>query len=179
MRVIAAIALVLLLGGCVPAPPAETPAPTPGPTPVFASEEEALAAAEEAYAAYQAATDSITQAGGLDGSPLRSLVTEEQYARELEGLESFAATGWHTSGNSTFDSMSIQSYEDSTLALITVYVCSDVTGVRLIDGSGVDVTPLTRSNRLPLVVSFESSVDRSSLLVAESDVWDGGDVCAP
>ena len=52
MRVTAALAVVLLLTGCSLASPEVAPTPTPSATPVFASEEEALAAAEEAYAAY-------------------------------------------------------------------------------------------------------------------------------
>lgn len=178
MRVTAALALMLLLSGCVPTPPAETPVASPSPTPVFASEEEALAAAEEAYAAYQAVTDAVTAGGAVDGSPLRQVVTETQYERELEGLETFAATGWHTVGSSTFDSMTLQSYEYGNMAYVTVYVCSDVTDVRLLDDAGVDVTPVSRPDRLPLVVGFESSPNRTMLLVADSDVWDGGGICA-
>ena len=177
MRVIAALALVLLLAGCVPTAPETSPTPVPTATPVFASEEEALAAAEEAYAAYQAATDSVTAAGGTDGSPLRNLVTPEQYERETAGLAAFAATGWRTVGTSSFDSMIIQSYDDSGFAHISVYVCSDVGAVRLIDDAGTDVTPPSRPNRLPLVVEFEAADRRSNLLISSSDIWDGGDYC--
>lgn len=177
MRVIAALALVLLLSACVPTSPEPTPTPSPAVTPVFASEEEALAAAEEAYAAYQAATDLVTASGGKDASPLRDLVTADQYQRELEGFEAFAATGWRTVGMSTFDSMQLQSYVDAGSVQLGVYVCSDVSMVRLVDGAGADVTPPKRPNRLPLVVTFESAED-NGLLVASSDLWDGGGLCA-
>ena len=50
MRVLAVIGVVLLLAGCVQTGTKDASTPAPSVTPVFASEEEALAAAEEAYA---------------------------------------------------------------------------------------------------------------------------------
>ena len=56
--------LALVLAGCAPDVPAIQVPPTPTVTPLFASDEEALAAAEEAYAAYLAMSDEITSDGG-------------------------------------------------------------------------------------------------------------------
>ena len=55
-----------LLAGCLPTDPPVTPPPTSDLEPVFASDEEALAAAEEAYGAYLAAADEILSSGGAD-----------------------------------------------------------------------------------------------------------------
>ena len=71
MRILPSIALaalvVSLFSGCIPTEPlADTPAPQPTSTPVFASEEEALAAAVEAYAGYLEMSDLIASEGGAN-----------------------------------------------------------------------------------------------------------------
>jgi hypothetical protein len=179
MRVFAAaVALVLLLAGCVPTSPSPSPTPEASSTPVFASEEEALAAAEEAYAAYQAASDAVGASGGLDLAPLEPLLTDEQLQREKEGFELYRSNNWRTTGASTFDSVRLQSYEAGEPARVTVYLCSDVTMLRLIDATGADVTPPERPNRIPLQVSFEVRSGQAQPLVSGSDVWEGDNFCA-
>ncbi len=62
---IALVALaVLLLSGCLPPQTTVTPTPEATAAPVFASDEEALAAATAAYAAYLAMSDQIFAEGG-------------------------------------------------------------------------------------------------------------------
>ena len=59
----AALAVALVLVGCVPTTTPASPAPRPSATPVFATEAEALAAATEAYAAYVRVSDQILADG--------------------------------------------------------------------------------------------------------------------
>ena len=47
------VTVAVLLSGCVPQGPEVTPPPESSTAPIFASDEEALAAATEAYEAYQ------------------------------------------------------------------------------------------------------------------------------
>ena len=86
MRVILGAALagvLLLLVGC------GEPTPTPTPTdaasePVFASEEEALAAAEAVFAKYVEASNLMGTSGGNDLSGFEGILTENQLADETD-----------------------------------------------------------------------------------------------
>jgi hypothetical protein len=180
MRVIAAIALVLLLGGCVPAPPAETPAPTPGPTPVFASEEEALAAAEEAYAAYLAVSDAIAQDGGRDPERLAPHVTPGWLEKEVEVFELFAASGRRLVGETQLRSSHLQQISDDGRlpGQLVAYFCTDFASTRIVDSSGADVTPTDREAIVTLEVSFViESQDSARLLVDGSAPWVESSLC--
>jgi hypothetical protein len=170
----------LLLAGCGSTP---IPPPTPAPTtsaPVFASEDEALAAATEAYAAYQAMSDLVTGDGGQDPTRVQSLATSDYYPELLEGFASFALREMSSLGSSRYDTVSLVSSaeEPKGHAVVSVYLCSDVSEVRLLDASGVDVTPSTRPNRIALQVGFvSSSGDPRKLLIDGEDVWSGASFC--
>src|SRR4051812_14875779 len=88
--------LGLALAGCVPSEPPVTSPPTSDAQPVFASDEEALAAAEEAYGAYIAMVDEILRNGGDDGDRLAPLVSPELLAQQEEGFAAFRAKKWHS-----------------------------------------------------------------------------------
>ncbi|MET1002316.1 MAG: hypothetical protein ABWZ15_10945, partial [Acidimicrobiia bacterium] len=102
----------LAASGCAPEPAApHTPAPTS--TPLFASDEEALAAAEEAYAAYQEVSDRILADGGSSPERLLDVATEKQYEYEKPGFDEARSRNFHSTGASTFDTMSIREREIS------------------------------------------------------------------
>ena len=84
------IAGMLLLAGCGGGDPIPTLPPTPSATPIFASEEEALAAAEDAYAAYRGMSDQISAEGGANPERIAPFVTESRLADELRGFATFA-----------------------------------------------------------------------------------------
>lgn len=173
------------LTGCVAAPDptgqfapsAATPTETP---PVFASNEEALAAAEEAYSAYEALSDSITAQGGRAGDRIALVASAEYLPRLLSGFEGFSRTGLVSRGASTHDTASLVR---NLVVLnggvsIELSLCSDISSVRLFDSSGADATPDKRTNRIPLQVGFISTAaDPSVLLIDKEDVWSGGDFC--
>ena len=166
--------LLLTLSGCTESPPLVPPVPAPSDTPVFASDEEALAAAEAAYAKYLEVSDAITADGGGGGERLSGLVTVEQLTAALDRFEKFQATGNRTQGSTGFDSASLQRWDDFDLG---IYLCLDVSGVRVLDLGGVDVTPADRPNRIPLEIAFQLDND-GGLVLASSDVWGDGDYCA-
>ncbi len=58
--------LLLVLTGCTPGDEVVVPDPEPTVEPMFATDEEALAAAEEAYGAYLAASDASLAGGGVE-----------------------------------------------------------------------------------------------------------------
>lgn len=174
-----AAAVVVALSGCLAPLPDPKPAPAPTADPVFASEEEALAAATKAYAAYLAVSDEITS-GIADAEQIAPLVTDEYKILETNGFEKLRTDGIVTSGQSTFDSVRLQQYSDSISETdsFTAYLCSDISSVRLVDSNGQDVTPPERMNRLPLEIDFYFDTDDpSQLLIGRSDVWSGTNFC--
>ncbi|HEU0205628.1 MAG TPA: hypothetical protein VFQ74_02915, partial [Pseudolysinimonas sp.] len=91
-------ALLVALAGCVPtnAHPSESPSATA--TPVFASDAEALAAAENAYAAYQAAVDKSLQTSSLEG--LDSVATGDALETARSSVDTFQKEGRTQRGDS-------------------------------------------------------------------------------
>jgi hypothetical protein len=174
-----ALISVVSLSGCLPPALDPTPTPQPSSTPVFASEEEAMKAAEAAYREYLAVSDAIAQDGGANPERLAGLVTEEFFAKQLETITGLQSDSLHTTGATTFDSFSAQQYVDdyAGTALLTAYACIDVSGVRVLNEVGADVTPAGRQDRLPLLLDFEAS-DPMEVRVSASDTWDGDDFCA-
>ena len=180
------------LSGCsaTPAPaPSATPKPVPDAmaaptdtTPVFASNDEALAAATEAYAAYASFSDDVmTHKTSPDNlTALSTSVSRSYLPQVVAGLANFTTAGHLGEGASTFDSIALIRYTDAGdgHAEVEVYMCSDVSGLRLFDASGIDVTPSDRLTRIPLQVTFVSSDSNSShLLVDKENVWSGRNFC--
>ena len=180
LRSAAALVAVVLLAGCVPGDPVVTPEPAQEVTPVFASDEEALAAATEAYARYLEVSDQIAADGGADPERMIPLVTEDQYQRELEGFTNLVDSNLRIVGSSAYDSTAIQSWSmvDANSAQVVIYACSDASSTRVLDDTGTDVTPVDRRVRAPFELEFvSSSEDAFSLVLARSDLWSGTDFC--
>lgn len=178
-RVVGAIAVLgmLTLAGCDGGHPLPTLPPTPSSTPVFASEEEALAAAEAAYAAYSEVSDLISNAGGAEPERIAPYVTEEQLQRELDTAEYFESNGLRAVGSPLVARFDLQQYVESDgVAEITVYLCLDVSGVGVVDSTGADVTPTDRQPVVPLEVGFRGDAP-GALLIASSDTWSGTSFC--
>ena len=176
-----AAGVALGVSGCVAAPavPVE-PEPVPSASPAFASEEEALAAATEAYAAYLEVSDEITSQGGDRPDRIGPHVTQDYQAIEVGGFGKFKGNELFSEGESAFDSVQVQQFSDSWAAgtTFTVYLCSDISDVRLKDSSGVDVTSPKRSDRLPLEVDFYiAGAGPRGLLIDRSQVWAGTNFC--
>lgn len=183
MRILApaaalAIVTTVMLGGCVPSEPSASPTPEPSTTPVFASEEEALAAAEEAYAAYLAVSDAIAQEGGANPERLAELVTAEWLEKEVAVFEQFANSGRRQVGATAAYGMVLQQYSQSDgVADVITYVCADFSATSFLDSAGVDVTPVDRLATVTLQVGFQSEAGASSLRVSSSEPWSGDSVC--
>ena len=168
----------LALTGCVPDDEPVVVDPSPSATPIFESEEEALAAAEAAYGEYLAVSDLISASGGDDVEGLAEYVTSSHLETLLAEYEEFKASGRRTAGQTTFDSLQLQQYSEiDNEAVVVVYLCLDVSQVRVIDQEGLDVTSADRKLRLPLEIQL-TTVDRDGVLLIEnSTYWDGDDFC--
>lgn len=174
--ILACLLGAVALTGCTPA---ATPGPTPTPTPtaIFSSEDEALAAATDAYQQYLAVSDQVSADGGIDSERLKPFLTNSYWPTEKASIEQLRTRGLHTDGNSTFDGAHLIEINDE-IGTLTVRLCADVSRVRIVDSAGTDVTPVDRTNRLPLEVGFAvDGADRRSLLIARSDVWATSDEC--
>lgn len=152
-----------------------TPVPTPSVTPVFASDEEALAAADESYRRYIAISDELSAAGWTQPELLAEYVTPDEFDRTVVRYAKLSASGNHTSGSAAVDNVTLQRYDAYE---IVVYLCVDVSAVRVLDASEKDVTPDDRPDRVPLEVGFVVGEERH-LLLDSSEVWDEGNVCEP
>jgi hypothetical protein len=174
----AAVTLVLVTAlaatGCTPEAPRANEKPTPTSTPLFASDEEALAAAEEAYAAYVQLTDEILSSGGLGVERLSEVSTGRQLQTDSEEIRELAALGYRTIGATHFSDMSLQEFvrdRPSGEAVVSVYVCEDVSGVDVVDANGVSVVEESRPDRVRYQVAFDSEAPRSGLLVSIREPW--------
>jgi len=172
-----AAALLLALAGCVPSTAHPTASPRASATPVFASDAEALAAAEKAYAAYLKVSDQILIDGGSRPERLQPYVSAALYAEEKKGFDQTATNGWHSTGGTTYDHFSLEVYDPSDRdALVTAYVCSDVSRVDVLDSHGVSVVSPDRPERTAFEVTFALLHSRT-LVLASNDVWTGDGVC--
>lgn len=164
-----AVALTLVVAGCVPAATPADPAPNPtqpSTEPHFASEEEALAAAEEAYAAYREMQQEIAADQWRDASRIAPFVTEQYLEQALKTAKEIVESGARLTGATRITSFELQQYSPPVLV---AYVCHDVSEVRVLDKAGRDVTPPTRAASNLLEISFE--LEGATFLVAGSDLW--------
>lgn len=173
--------LLLALAGCVPTGAHPSASPSASATPVFASDAEALAAAEKAYAAYLKVSAEITSEGGMNPRRIDSYVTTQQAPREHDTYAYFSTNNFHTVGSATFSPPKLEqlAFDKAGGADVTFYTCVDASQVRVLDASNLDVTPANREDLTPLEVTLVSSeAEESRLLVAESSKWSGPGVCS-
>lgn len=177
MRVKPLIAIPLIaiaLAGCSAQQPATQPsASATEEKPLFSSDEEALAAAQAAYAKYLEVSDQIARDGGANPERLKGLVTSDQYPSELQNYKEYSKSGLHSKGTSSFDSFHVSNPDQNQFR---TYLCVDVSDSRVIDSSGMDVTPSNRAERWPLVVSF-SFGPKGSVYISGNETWTGSNFC--
>ena len=170
----------LVLSGCVQPGPVVTPHITPSATPLFASDADALAAATKAYAAYLKMSDLITSEGGARPERIADLVSAGQLNHELEGFTLFHDKKYVTRGESSYDTVSLQSNErlQDGQQEVVIYVCSDASDVRLLNQEGSDITPSDRPDRQPFELTFQTKiVGQLPLVLTRSELWSGTDFC--
>lgn len=150
----AALVTTALLSACAP-----TPAPTPTPTPAFSSEEEAFAAAEATYRAYNDALNQV----------------------DLSDPETFGATyafssgGFRASDKENFSEMHAKGYAIEGDAVVTKFIgtgvnrlrdrinatiCVDVSDVLVLDEFGASVVNPDRPDVYAIEATFVVDSDR-------------------
>ncbi|BAU32035.1 hypothetical protein [Microcella alkaliphila] len=171
-------ALVATLAGC--SDTTRIPDPTPEATadPLFASDEEALAAAVEVYERYLAATDEAFESGGSvdDLTEVAEGEALEDLALDFEELEE---GGLATSGYRTVTATQFQSRfrsEDPEGEVVIFYACEDVSDTDLVDQSGNSLVTPDRNPLTPFEIEVQFR-DDSRQLVTSRDFWAEGGIC--
>jgi len=170
----------LLLGavGCTAAPTSAKPSPTPTVVPIFASDEEALAAATEAYASYQEMSDKIDSEGGLEPERISPFVSADHLPSAMHQSDGFREAGARSVGSTSFLVAGTQqlNYSSSDETAVSLYVCDDVSGVDVLDASGASLVSETRAGVTPFEVGF--ILNSEEVLVVDSrEVWTGKNFC--
>ncbi|MFB4352046.1 hypothetical protein RAC69_02775 [Microbacterium sp. LS_15] len=152
--------LIGMLCSCAPIPD-----PTPSPTPAFASEEQAFAAAEEVYREYNDAVNAeLTGDAAADPSVYltgSALETDIESSRQI-GSQNVTFVGEGVVAHFT----GLEAKLDRSPIEIDATACIDVSGTKILDSSGIDVTPIDRPTRVLLELSFVESNRR--LLISDT-----------
>lgn len=167
------------LASCSSPPgPIEPPGPHPSSTPVFASDAEALAAAEELYGRYDSITNQLGSEGWDDPTRLADVLAEDALQNEIDSAAELSAKGYRQLGESTFDSLTLQQLVDRGLGEvdITVYVCADVSDVDVVDEHNHSVVAESRPDRQPLEVEMNDKM-AGQLKIVRREAWSGSDFC--
>jgi len=179
----AAAALVLFAAlaatGCTPGP-AKPHTPTPSSTPLFASDEEALAAAEEAYAAYQTTEDQIFAEGGVEGERIRPVAVREARKAAINGFRSFMKNGYRATGLTRFDTFELQEYEPGASDgedVVSVYMCLDFSQTDVLDSSGRSVVTPGRALRQPFQLRFDNAAGADKIVLSSREPWTDSGQC--
>ncbi|RXZ72009.1 hypothetical protein [Agromyces albus] len=176
----AAGAIALVLSGCVGAPePTPTPStPTDAAEPIFASDEEALAAAEEAYERFLVATAEVTGSGGTDLGPLAGVAIGDANDAQIETAASYVEDGLRSIGRRTFVTYELQSHDEdpSRGAVVAFYVCDDLRGLDVVDINGASVVSPDRVLDVPYLVVAEGRA-ANDLEISAKDLWERENFC--
>jgi len=161
--VLSASALVIAgLVGCTPAPE-----PEPTKTELFASDEEAFAAAEGTYRAYLAATDEIDLSDPHTFEIALDWLAGDAETHERETLSQMHAEGLAKSGTTTLRAFTPVGFDGSS-GVIVANLCLDVSDVDLRDAAGTSVVPPDRPGQQALSVTFGEGQTATGLVITAS-----------
>ena len=176
-------ALALMLTGCVGATEA-TPTPTStqvAPTesaPIFASDEEALAAAVGAYQSYLDVAQMIGEDGGRDPERILDVASASYSEPAIAEYEALNERGYRITGRGDISATSlIERSAPHELPEVSIYACVGVGTTLLVNEAGSDITPKDRKQVVPMVLGFTAETSAQHLLLNTSDPWSGDDFC--
>ena len=166
------VLLLASLSGCAPSGTPESPEPTATFVAPYATDEEALAAAEEAYAEYTRVMLASYRKGVTDPTPLSDVASGEHLAELLEEFEERVADGRYILGEESFDQMVLQRYsrDGARQEVIAVYLCDDLSELAIYR-DGQKIGPEEPLSTMTMQVVFDLSSDSEALLVSSRDIW--------
>jgi hypothetical protein len=179
LAVVPLVVLVAALVGCSGATRIPPPEPSSAVEPLFASDEEALEAATQAYEEYLAVSYRIASKPPFVLDDLMTVTTDEYLEREKAFFETLRAEGWTLEGSSTIASADLQQWylESNGMSVVVAYVCLDVSNVRVLDTEGNDVTPAERPDQTALEIEFVEG-NTGMLVLNRSEAWSGASICS-
>jgi hypothetical protein len=151
-RIAVTLALATVVGltaGCQPEP---APSPT---APVFASEDEAFAAAEETYRAYVDALNARRIDASADPDP-QTFLTGEALETDIDTQVQLHQSGLTIAGVTEVTAVDPVG-ADPTSGTVQMDICLDSSMTRVLNDSGDDVTPIDRESVSLLTVAFLST----------------------
>lgn len=150
-----------MLAGCSP-----QPEPTPTETPLFASEEEAFAAAEETYRSFTDRLNDVDTADPRTFQPLFDLSTGEFEAADRKNYSMMHAEQYAIAGETKVTRFvgvrSAAPYEE-----VTAEACLDVSRVRVTDSLGNSIVNPDRPDVYGIEITFVAEEDRLLITRAE------------
>ena len=176
----AALAVALVLSGCMPTNTPTRPSLKPSGTPIFASEAEALAAATAAYAAYQNQLDSAFSS--YEHSYLQQVASGSALLKAERSVSDYEKLGKRQTGLASIDTMSIvdspfKLVKNDDSSRIQAYLCLDLSQVDVLGSDGNSVVPIGSHRRFPSIASFAWGRASNVLLVDEDESWTGENFC--
>lgn len=155
---LAAVTLTLALVGCLTTGCQPEPDPSPS-GPVFATEEEAFAAAEETYRAYVDALNQVDLSDPETFEAVYAWTTGDANAQARQTFSQMHADRLVVSGESRPTIVMPRELGGRGLGAVEVAVCLDVSAVQLVDSGGQSAVDAGRPDVQSMLVSMISSDD--------------------
>ena len=171
-----AIALVVPLAACTEATRIPDAEPSSELAPLFASDEEALAAATAAYEEFLAVLDAALEEPSIEKADLERVSGGQALSSASESIRQFSDEGLRISGPRAIGSAQLQQHSsDQDGAEVTAYFCEDITDVLLLDADGASLTQPDR----PDYSVFEATIEFTNYggRVVERDFWSNESSC--
>lgn len=149
-----------MLTACTP-----EPEPTPTKTALFASEEEAFAAAEETYREFTNRLNEVDTSDPRTFEPLFDLSTGEFEEADRKTYSTLHAENYSITGDTVVARFNGVESENSHQTVIAA-VCLDVSRVEVTDASGVSKVDPNRPDVYAIEVTFVA--ERGQLLIAKA-----------
>lgn len=167
----------LLLSGCSPEAAVPSPPPAAEGEALFASDEEALAAAEAAYVDYLAVTDDVLGSGGAVDR-LSEVATGQVLEEDKQRAANFAARGLRTVGGTKILDFSLQQHTsgDSMTTEVVGYGCVDTLNLTVVDADGADIGDPERQPTATYELVFVPN-RAGQLVLSRSTFWMAGPQC--
>lgn len=159
---------LLVMAGATLSACSPTPEPSPTPTAAFASEEDAFAAAEEVYRAYNDAGNA--RRSGQPTPDPQDFLIGSALEGDIDALNELRDADLHLEGSVD---MALFTGIEADLARqpsqILALVCLDTLGTRVLNGNGEDVTPSNRDSKVAQQVTFVLTEAGLRISAEESD----------
>ncbi|NQX27710.1 hypothetical protein HQQ81_10190 [Microbacteriaceae bacterium VKM Ac-2854] len=164
------LALLATLAGCSPtalqtessAAPDPTDFPVASETPaaaeIFATDDDALAAAQAAFQRFLDATNTIEADGGSGTDALANVVSGDLLTQMTSSYAEMASAGVHSVGATTFDGATFTSRAmEGDAESVTIGACVDSTDTKVVDASGATQNPPDSRARVPFEVEVSAT----------------------